>query len=63
MLYGGSVMTWTQRMHFAYHGYYQWQRSAASPCQCCCILGLEFPDYCSSDQRQVTDGAPGVEKQ
>ena len=32
-------------MDFAYHAWFQDQRIAASPCQCCCIVGLEFPDY------------------
>ena len=56
----GVVPTWTQRMHFAYHGCYQYERIETSRG---CILGFELPDYCSSDQREITDGAPGGEKQ
>ena len=47
---------------FAYHGCSQYQRIAASPCQCCCIVGLKLPDcsrICSSDEREIADVARG----
>ena len=53
-------------MDFAYHGCSQYQRIAASPCQCCCIVGLKLPDcsrICSSDEREIADVARGNERQ
>ena len=53
-------------MDFAYHGCSQYQRIAASPCQCCCIVGLKLPDcsrICSSDERETADVARGNERQ
>ena len=53
-------------MDFAYHGGSQYQRIAASPCQCCCIVGLKLPDcsrICSSDEREIADVARGNERQ
>ena len=55
-----------QSMRFVYYGCSQYQRIAASPCQCCCIVGLELPDYsriCSSDEREIADVARGNERQ
>ena len=53
-------------MDFAYHGCSQYQRIAASPCQCCCIVGLKLPDcsrISSSDEREIADVARGNERQ
>ena len=53
-------------MDFAYHGCSQYQRIAASPCQCCCIVGLKLPDcsrICSRDEREIADVARGNERQ
>ena len=41
----GVVLMWKRRMHVACHGWFPYQRIAAYPCQCWCILGLELPDY------------------
>ena len=61
-----KVFSCLKFMDFAYHGCSQYQRIAASPCQCCCIVGLKLPDCsrsCSSDEREIADVARGNERQ
>ena len=55
-IWGAEGFSCLKFMDFAYHGCSQYQRIAASPCQCCCIVGLKLPDcsrICSRDEREI----------